>query len=121
MPALGTFRNLPLRGGLILREIVFAADPFTDAIGRPALARALITGTDVQIQLAPESDEASLSISIYHEVLEAVAISVISPPAAVAAMNEGAFEAAAISAYETFGPAAPDTVNRMLEMHGFVH
>ena len=114
------FDYLPLRGGFLLLEISLREEPMFDAIGRPALAKTSIVGTNLKIELAAStSDPRQISISIYHEVLEAVAVAALSPPAAVCELNEAGFEAAALSAHERFGMATPDSLNQMLADFGF--
>lgn len=60
-----------------------------------------------------------LSVSIYHEVLEAATVASTDPPAAVRTFNEGHFERAAIDAHQQFGHASPESVDRMLQWYGF--
>jgi hypothetical protein len=64
-------------------------------------------------------DESELSISLYHEVLEAATVAAENPPESVVEFNEGDFEAAARSAHRRYGIASPRTLNEMLENFGF--
>jgi hypothetical protein len=50
-------------------------------------------------------DERELSISLYHEVLEAATVAGYSPPPTVLEFNEGRFEEAAQSAHARLGVA----------------
>ena len=114
------FEYLPLRGGLLLLEITVQETPMFDAIGRPALAKTSIVGTNLKIELAASTpDPEQISISIYHEVLEAAAVAALVPPAAVYELNEAGFEAAALNAQARFGMATPDSLNQMLADFGF--
>ena len=45
-----------------------------DAIGRPALARAVIEGRTISIEIATAQAPEELSVSIYHELLEAMTV-----------------------------------------------
>jgi len=60
-----------------------------------------------------------LSISLYHEILEAATVAAEQPPDKVLNLNEGDFEQAAQSAHARFGTASPDTLNQLLEEFGF--
>jgi hypothetical protein len=64
-------------------------------------------------------DEHELSISLYHEVLEAATLAAEHPPASVLDFNEGDFERAAQDAHARRGVASPETLNQMLEEFGF--
>jgi hypothetical protein len=43
----------------------------------------------------------------------------VEPPVGVIEFNEGDFERAAYEAHNRFGEASPESVNRMLQFHGF--
>lgn len=64
-------------------------------------------------------DPEQISISIYHEVLEAAAVAAQHPPVAVSNLNEAGFEAAARSAQKRLGMATPDNLNQLLADFGF--
>ena len=64
------------------------------------------------------SDE-ELSVTIYHEILEAATVASIDPPEAVRSFNEGDFERAAYQVHEKFGEVSPANIDRMLQFHGF--
>jgi len=103
--SLDEFQILPLRGGFLLVRVVLASGPMTDALGRVALARTTITGSNLEIELAGASAEAAeFSISLYHEVLEAAAVAALHPPPAVCELNEAGFEAAALDCHQRLGP-----------------
>jgi len=63
--------------------------------------------------------EAELSITLYHEILEAAAVSVANPPATVVDFNEADFERTAREAHERWGNASPANLNLLLQFHGF--
>jgi hypothetical protein len=118
--SLEAFEYQPLRGGFLLIKIVISAEPLHDAIGRVALARTTIVGPNISIELSASAlspDE--VSVSIYHEVLEAATVGALTPPATVCELNEAGFEAAAQAAHRVFGAATPETLNRMLDSFGF--
>lgn len=119
MVELDPFANLSLRGGFLLEGVRVAVVPMTDAVGRPALARTEIVGHRLNIELAAGLPAAEISVSLYHEVLEAAAVATSHPPAAVMELNEAGFEAAARRMHADLGTATPVTLNRMLELFDF--
>ncbi len=117
---LADFKNLPLHGGFLLLGVKVADGPMVDAIGRLALAKTHIVGSTLEIELGcsiPDPDE--ISISLYHEVLEAATVAALSPPRSVWDLNEAGFEAAAHDYHQRLGIATPDTLNQMLAEFGF--
>lgn len=97
-----------------------AEQAMTDAIGRLALARTIIIGNEFEIELGPSNpDPQEISISLYHEVLEAAAVATELPPECVVEMNEEGFESAARSYHLKLGMADPQKLNQMLEDFGF--
>jgi len=117
---LDDFQYLPLHGGFLLLKVNVAREPMTDAMGRPAHARTTIVGTNLEIVLGDSHDDpAELSISLYHEVLEAAAVAALRPPPAVCELNEAGFEAAALDCHRRMGLATPANLNQMLADFGF--
>lgn len=116
---LDSFTGAHLCGGFLLNGITVSAQPMLDPIGRPALARTVIIAAELEIELQPGMSDEEVSISIYHEVLEAAAVAAAHPPVAVMEMNEADFESVARRMHATLGQATPESLNRMLEMHGF--
>ena len=119
MLELTPFQDLQLRGGLTLVEVRLTAKPLLDPLERAATAQTIIRGDHLHIFLRADLDERELSISLYHEVLEAATVAVDTPPAAVCEFNEGDFERAAQRAHLRLGIASPPTLNRMLAEFGF--
>ena len=116
---LNSFRDLLLPQGFRLLRIELVADPMLDAIGRPALAKATIENRTIAIQLAAGQTSEEMSVSIYHEVLEAMTIGVPFPPSAVRDFTEAAFEQAAKRAHRQHGLASKASVITFLYEHGF--
>ena len=117
---LAEFQNLPLHGGFRLLRVTVSEEPMVDAIGRLALAKTHVVGSTLEIEIAcsmPDPDE--ISISLYHEVLEAATVAAPSPPASVWDLNEAGFELAARAYHQRLGMATPDTLNQMLADFGF--
>lgn len=112
------FNGLNLPGGFHLREIQFSEANMIDPLGRPALAKSVIEGTKISISLQPLA-EPEISVSIYHEILEALTVAHDSPPESVLMMNEADFEQAAQDAHQKFGFATPSSVISFLHLYGF--
>jgi hypothetical protein len=79
----------------------------------------VIHGTRFHIFLRADLDEREMSISLYHEVLEAATVAAESPPVSVLDFNEDAFEQAAQAAHARWGIATAESLNRMLADFGF--
>lgn len=108
-----------LRGGFTIIRVETIAEPLVDALGREALARTRITGRKLQIALRSGLSDEEYSVTLYHEILEAVTVASANPPASVIDFNEGDFERAAYSAHKQFGAASAENLNRMLQSYGF--
>jgi hypothetical protein len=59
------------------------------------------------------------SVTLYHEILEAVTLAAAEPPDSVMEFNEADFERSAYDAHDRFGAASPETLSRMLQLYGF--
>jgi len=113
------FQGLRLCGGYILLHIEFVIEPLVDAVGRPALAKTRIIGREFHLTVLAGLSDEERSVSLYHEVLEAMTVACSGAPASVRDFNEGDFERAAHEAHERFGPVSPERLNSMLQFHGF--
>ena len=112
-------QNLVLRGGFVIAEIRLASRFLLDPLGRPATAQTLIRGSRFSISLRDDLTETELSVSLYHEVLEAATVAAEHPPESVLEYNEGDFERAAQSAHARLGVASAERLNQMLAEYGF--
>ena len=92
-----------------------------DAIGRPALARAVVENGTISIYLTADQTPDDMSVSVYHEVLEAMTVAVLSPPTQVCELNEAGFEQAAKDAHRRHGLANPASVLTFLREFGFTN
>jgi hypothetical protein len=109
----------PIRGGFTVRQIDVADTPLIDALGREAVARTQIIGKEFIIMIRAGLSDRELSVTIYHEILEAATVASDDPPAAVRSFNEGDFERAAYRAFEQLGPASAERLDQMLQSYGF--
>ena len=116
-PAL--FKNVRLRGGFVIADLQFTDTPMLDALGREAVAQTRIVGRTFQLLIRGGFSDREMSISLYHEILEAATVGSWPPPVGVLEFNEGDFELAAQAAHAEWGDATPEKLNRMLQSYGF--
>ena len=114
-----SFKNVRLRGGFVITDIQFTAAPMVDALEREAVAQTRITGREFRLLIHAGLSERELSVSLYHEVLEAATVGSWPPPDSVLEFNERNFEQAAQAAHEKWGEATPENLNLMLQSYGF--
>ncbi len=114
-----SFKNIRLRGGFLITEAGFTREPLVDALGREAAAQTRIVGREFRLLIRAGLSERELSVTLYHEILEAVSVTSLEPPAAVLDFNEGDFEQAAQRMHEELGEATPAKLNAMLQSFGF--
>ena len=114
------FKNLRLHGGFTIVDVEFAGAPMVDALNREALAQTRINGYRFYIRLQVGMSEREISISLYHEVLEAATVASLRPPDSVIEFNEGDFERVAKAAHAEYGLATPANLNRLLQSYGFL-
>jgi len=113
------FKNRRLRGGFTIVQVDITKEPLIDAVGRPAIARTHIIGRQFSISIRPNLSEGELSVTLCHEVLEAMTVASPDPPASVRLFNEGDFERASYEAHKQFGAVSPANLDRMLQSYGF--
>ena len=116
---LDSFQKLKIRGGFEIARIQLISDRLADALGREALAKTSIVGRRFEIAIRIPLSEEELSVSIYHEILEAATVASDTPPDSVRDFNEGEFERAAYRAHAELGEASVATIDRMLQSYGF--
>ena len=114
-----SFKDARLHGGFIIASVGFTSAPMHDAVEREAVAQTKIVGNALHLTIQAGLSERETSISLYHEILEAATVGSWPPPGSVMEFNEADFERAAKAAYEEWGDATPETLNRMLQSHGF--
>lgn len=114
-----SFQNLEIQGGFEIARIQLISDCLADAIGREALAKTSIVGRRFEIVIRTPLSEDELSVTIYHEVLEAATVASGTPPDSVRMFNESDFERAAYRAHAELGEASAATIDRMLQSYGF--
>ena len=116
---LGAFQNLQLRGGFKIVRLEITNEPLVDAIGRDAIARTRIIDQSFDLVIRSDLSQAELSVTVYHEILEAATVATENPPVAVRQLNEADFDQAAYQAHESFGKVSPESIDRMLQLYGF--
>lgn len=113
------FKNLRLYGGFTINGIELTKSPIVDAIGREAIAQASAIAREFRLLIRAGMSETELSITLYHEILEAASVTSASPPASVMDFKEADFELAAREAQKRWGNASPANPNLLLQFHGF--
>ena len=103
----------------MLLTVEIASEPMVDAIGREAIARAQIVGRRISVTVRAELSDKEFSVTLYHEILEAMTVASMSPPDTVIEFNEGDFEREGYRMFDLLGSATPESLNRMLQLFGF--
>jgi hypothetical protein len=119
MAEFDSLQGLRLRGGFIIIRLEFVIKPLVDAMGRSALVRTRIVGREFHLTVLSSLIDKEKSVTLYHEILEAVTVASSEAPASVRDFNEGDFERAAYEAHKLFGPVSPESLDRMLQFYGF--
>jgi hypothetical protein len=113
------FENLRLRDGFTIVRVEITNEPLIDALGREAIARTSIISHEFHIAIRSGLSNEELSVTLFHEILEAMTVASDNPPTAVRIFNEGDFERAGYRAYNEFGEATPTAIDLMLQSYGF--
>jgi hypothetical protein len=113
------FKNFQLHGGFVIKDIELTDDRIVDAIGREAIAQTSAIVREFRLLIRSRLSEEELSITLYHEILEAASVATTIPPADVIDFNEAGFEQAARNAHKRWGNASPANLNLLLQFHGF--
>jgi hypothetical protein len=116
---LAQFKNLELHGGFVIKDAKLTDAPIVDAIGREAIAQTSAIVCDFRLLIRSGLSEEELSITLYHEILEAATVATDHPPANVLDFVESDFERAAHGAHKRWGNASPANLNLLLQFHGF--
>jgi hypothetical protein len=101
------FKNLRLHGGFLIKDIELTDAPIVDAIGCEAVAQTRAIAREFRLFIRAGLSEEELSITLYHEILEAASVAVSNPPDRVIEFNEADFERAAREAHERWNLLAP--------------
>ena len=108
-----------IRGGFTIVRLEVADALSADALGRKAIARTYIIGSQFAVTISASLSNKELSVTIYHEILEAAVAASLDPPETGRSFNESNFESAAYRAHEHFGEVSPENLDRMLQFYGF--
>jgi hypothetical protein len=106
---LAAFNNLQLVGGFSIADIRVTGVPLVDALGREAAAQTRIIGVEFRLLIRSELSDEELSVTLYHEILEAAAVGSLNPPESVASFTEADFEQTARRMHDLFGKHRPKT------------
>jgi hypothetical protein len=113
------FENALLQGGFTIVHVELSTERLVDAMEREAIARTQIIGRKLIVTIQPGLSDKEWSVTLYHEILEAITVACDDPPESVMEFNEGDFERAGYEAHDRFGPVTPENLNRMLQSYGF--
>jgi hypothetical protein len=113
------FKNFRLHGGFAIKDIELTDNPIVDAIEREAVAQTSAIVRDFRLLIRSGLSEDELSITLYHEILEAASVAIENPPASIIDFNEADFEQAAQDAHKRWGNASPANLNLLLQFYGF--
>jgi hypothetical protein len=113
------FVGYRVHGGFTIVRLEIADALLADALGREAIARTYIIGSQLFLTIRSGLSDKELSVTTYHEILEAATVASVDPPDGVRNFNEDAFERAAYQAHEQFGEVSPENLDRMLQFYGF--
>jgi len=116
---LNGLQGLRLPAGFVLSQVELDQEPLLDPIGRSALAKTRILGKEFRITILSSLGDDEISVTLYHEVLEAMVVASNNSPAILRDFNEGDFERAAYEAHGRFGPASRENLVGMLQFYGF--
>jgi hypothetical protein len=116
---LDAFVGVQLRGGFRIADVEITDEELVDALGREAAAQTTIVGRDLCLLIRAGLSETELSVTLYHEVLEAAVVACDVCPPTLVEFNEGDFEKAAQRMHQESGIATPRNLNRMLAQFGF--
>jgi hypothetical protein len=114
-----SFQGLRLCEGFMIVQLEFAQESLLDAVGRKAVAETRIIGRKFYLTVLSGLSDKEFSVTLYHEVLEAMTVACADAPDSVQEFNEGDFERAGYQAHEQFGPVSPESLNRMLQFYDF--
>ena len=116
---IGQFKNRQLHGGFIIRDIELTDAPIEDALGREAVAQTRAIAREFRLLIRSGLSDEELSVTLYHEILEAASVAIADPPVGVMGFNEADFERAGRNAHERWGNASLTNLNLMLQFYGF--
>jgi hypothetical protein len=109
------FRGIQLSGGFAIVEIECTLEPMQDPLGREAVAQTRIVGSEFHLLIRSGLCDEEMSVTLYHEVLEAATVASAHAPDSVMDLNEAGFERVARQMHRELGPASPENLNRMLQ------
>src|SRR5205809_6207925 len=116
---LSALQNLRLRGDFTIVRLELTNEPIADAIGREARARTRIVGRGFDLLIRAGLSQLELSVTLYHEILEAAKAVIENPPATFRELNEGDFDRAAYQSHGQVGAGSPQKLDWLSQLYGF--
>jgi hypothetical protein len=113
------FRRLHLIDDLRIAQVVVVDGSIDDLFGQPALGRTRVAGRQLHIEISSGLSEDEKSVTLYHEVLEALTVIARHVPELLMNFGEQDFEREGYRAFDRFGAATPATLESVLQFYGF--
>jgi hypothetical protein len=113
------FPDLHLVESLSISEVSVVDGPIEDLFGQSAAGKTLIAGGKLHIQILSSQSDEEKSVTLYHEILEAITVAATFVPGRFRDFAERDFEREGYRAFNQFGPASPSSLAAMLQFHGF--
>ncbi len=89
MAEFDSFQGLRLCGGFTIIALEFVSEPMVDVMERSALARTQISNRNLHLAIFIGLSDKEKSVTLYHEILEAMTVASSDAPASVLDFNEG--------------------------------
>lgn len=113
------FAGVELVEGLSIASVALIDEPIEDLFGKSACGRTRIAQGKLHILISSALDDRERSVTLYHEVLEAVTVAAIRIPALIIDFGEADFEREGYATFDRLGMATPANVLAMLQFYGF--
>lgn len=113
------FKRFRLHGGFVVQDVETVPGLIVDAVGREASAHTRVQGQSFHLLMRSGMNDGEMSVTLYHEILEAAAVAVDYTPAGVEDFCEADFVQAGYEAFKRWGDVSPENLSLMLIFHGF--
>ena len=113
------FCGLLLLEDLSISQVAVVDTPIQDLFGNLASGKTLVAGRKLHIQISSALSDMEKSVTLYHEVLEALTVVTAHVPESVRNFAEKEFEQEGYRTFNRFGMATPSALHRMLQFYGF--
>jgi hypothetical protein len=117
---LGSYQNQKVADNASIKSVAISPTPVTDYAGKPVFAKTSMTAGGMTITLTPGMNPQDQSVTMYHEVAEAVALEQpeANLPMFLQNLSDNDYTVLGELAFEQYGPATPDNISRLLREIG---